>query len=154
MGFFNYLFKGLGFESDKKAKQPDTSIIEGDDLVKKQESPLSMEEKRPYVTEDIKISAPVNTSNNFEMGNTNMLVHVPKSNKDIQLIVDTLRRRESAIVNLGALSQADASKIIDFLSGAVYALKGNLRRLEGDLFLLTPEGINVVSPDEQGNADQ
>lgn len=152
MGFFNYLFKGMGFESDTQTgkKQKKSSIIEGEDLVEKR--PLEQPKKTP-VTTDLKISAPVNTSNNFEMGNSNMLVHVPKSNKDIQLIVDTLRKRESAIVNLGALTPADASKIIDFLSGAVYALKGNLRRLEGDLFLLTPEGINVVSPDDQGNTE-
>ncbi len=146
MGLFNFLFKGMGFEDDKStAKKPKkkSNIIQADDLVEK---------TKPVITSNIKIAAPSTFSNNYnsmEMGNTNLLVHVPKNNKDIQLIVDTLRRRESAIVNLGALTPNEAEKIIDFLSGAVYALKGNLRRLEGDLFLLTPEGINVVSPDPQ-----
>lgn len=147
MGLFNFLFKGMGFEDDnktssKKSKKKSSNFV-ADDLVEK---------TKPVITSNIKITAPNTFSNNYnsvEMGNTNLLVHVPKNNKDIQLIVDTLRRRESAIVNLGALTPADAEKIIDFLSGAIYALKGNLRRLEGDLFLLTPEGINVVSPDPQ-----
>lgn len=147
MGLMNFIFKGLGFEGKEskiKNKHKTSSII-------KDEKGSIL--KNEIVFPEIK---PVPQSSNISMTNLsgtmpsagakNMLIHVPKSNKDIQIIVDALRRHESAIVNLGFLNGSDTQKIIDFLSGAVYALRGNIRKLENNLFLLTPEEINVVAP--------
>lgn len=144
MGVLDFLFKGMGFEGEEKpTKKPKkkTSVIPVEENVVKKD--MKRSENFDLFTA---ASFPTSSTNNYTEAAKSMLVHEPKSNKDIQIIVDTLRRHESAIVNLGALTPADAEKILDFLSGAVYALKGNLRRLEGDLFLLTPEGINIVSP--------
>ncbi len=149
MGLMNFIFKGLGFEGRKekpKDKQKTSSLIKN--------------EKGNFLNNEITFSEikSVPQSNNINMTNLsgapsginsgakNMLIYVPKNNKDIQIIVDALRRHESAIVNLGFLNGADTQKIIDFLSGAVYALRGNIRKLENNLFLLTPEEVNVVAP--------
>lgn len=79
------------------------------------------------------------------LGGKNLIIYAPKDNKDIKILIECLRRKESCIVNLGQLKQIDADKILQFLSGAVYALKGSIKRLQGDLFLMTPEGINIMT---------
>lgn len=84
-----------------------------------------------------------------ELGGKNLIIYEPKDNKDIKILVECLRRNEACIVNLGLLKQSDADKILQFLSGAVYALRGSIKRLQGDLFLMTPEGINIMTQSKQ-----
>ena len=79
------------------------------------------------------------------IGGSNLIIYAPKDNKDIKILIECLRRKEACIVNLGLLKPVDADKILQFLSGAVYALKGSIKRLQGDLFLMTPEGINIMT---------
>ena len=38
------------------------------------------------------------------------------------------------------------SYMLDFASGSVYALNGSIQRVSGNIFLLTPEGLNIMVP--------
>ena len=49
-----------------------------------------------------------------------------------------------------------AKRIIDFLSGTVYAIGGDLQKIGGGIFLCTPKNVNVEGSitDEDGNKKQ
>ena len=75
-----------------------------------------------------------------------VVVHRPHSAEDVQIIIDCLRRGEPAIINLDRESEASAQRILDFISGAIYALCGRIHRISGDIFLLTPDGMEITVP--------
>ena len=49
-----------------------------------------------------------------------------------------------------------AKRIIDFLSGTVYAIGGDLQKIGGGIFLCTPRNVNVEGSitDEDNNKKQ
>ena len=77
----------------------------------------------------------------------NVMVYDPKSPEDVQRLIDFLKGREPAIINLTATSPDVAQRVLDFSSGAIYALGGSIARIAKDLdiFLLSPEGVEINS---------
>ena len=63
---------------------------------------------------------------------------------DTQAIVDNLKNRKPIIVNLDSLEQDLAQRVLDFLSGAVYALDGTIQKVSRSIFVLVPSNIDIV----------
>lgn len=76
----------------------------------------------------------------------NVVLYSPKSFNDIQTLIDFLKRREPAVVELAGVADSSAQRILDFLSGAIYALSGSIHRISGSIFLLTPAGVSITVP--------
>ena len=77
----------------------------------------------------------------------NVVVYQPRSPEDVQTLIDFLKRREPAIINLDGVSeQPVAQRILDFTSGAIYALNGSVHRISSNIFLLSPEGVEITVP--------
>lgn len=78
----------------------------------------------------------------------NVVVYEPRSPEDVQTLIDYLKRREPAIINLDKLEEDLSQRILDFVSGAIYALNGSVHRIAGNIFLLSPEGVEITVPYE------
>ena len=80
----------------------------------------------------------------------NVVVYEPQTPEDVQFLIDYLKQREPAVVNLNNIEPAAAQRILDFVSGAIYALSGSVHRIErsGNIFLLSPEGVGITVPYE------
>lgn len=76
----------------------------------------------------------------------NVLVYEPTNYNDVQTLIDYLKRKEPAIINLDGVDPATAQRVLDFTSGAIYALNGSVLRISGNIFLLSPEGVGVTIP--------
>lgn len=74
----------------------------------------------------------------------NVVVYKPTTPDDVQTLIDFLKRREPAIINLDDVEAASAQRVLDFVSGATYALNGSIHRIAGNIFLLSPEGVEVA----------
>ena len=96
------------------------------------------EDARSTVT----VSSPGSTANQ------NVVLYSPKSFEDVQTLIDYLKRHEPAVVDLAGVADASAQRILDFLSGAIYALSGSIHRISGSIFLLTPSGVNITVPSD------
>ena len=46
-------------------------------------------------------------------------------------------------MNLQRIDKISAKRIIDFLSGTVYAIGGDIQRVGTDIFLCTPDNVEV-----------
>lgn len=78
--------------------------------------------------------------------NKNIIFFYPKSYGEVQKLIDYLRAGESVMLNLDGISDEEAQRMLDFSSGAVYALSGSIQRVSGNIFLLTPEGLGIIAP--------
>ncbi len=78
--------------------------------------------------------------------NKNIIFFYPKSYSEVQKLIDYLRAGESVMLNLDGISDEEAQRMLDFSSGAVYALSGSIQRVSGNIFLLTPEGLGIIAP--------
>lgn len=67
----------------------------------------------------------------------------PRSYDEAQEIADQLKSRRSVVVNLQRVRREQAIRIVDFLSGTVYALGGHISKLGPDIFLCTPDSVEV-----------
>jgi cell division inhibitor SepF len=58
-------------------------------------------------------------------------------------IADHLKNRRATVVNLQRCDQNHARQIVDFLSGTVYAIGGEIQKIGPDIFLCTPDNVEV-----------
>lgn len=72
-----------------------------------------------------------------------MILLEPRAYSEAQQIADYLKSNSSVVVNLKRVTPDQAKRIVDFLSGTLYAIEGNLQKLGGGIFLCTPEAVNV-----------
>ncbi len=89
-------------------------------------------------------------------GNTMILLE-PRAYSESQQIADYLKGNSSVVVNLRRVTPDQAKRIVDFLSGTIYAIGGDLQKLGGGIFLLTPSSVSVegkISDESQKGKDQ
>lgn len=75
--------------------------------------------------------------------NTRMVLCEPKSYDEAQGIADEIRNRRSVVVNLQRVECDLGLRIVDFLSGTVYALSGSISKLGPNIYLCAPENVEV-----------
>jgi len=67
----------------------------------------------------------------------------PRVYAEAQEIADHLKSRRAVIVNLQRIQHEQAKRIVDFLSGTVYAIGGDIQQVGTKIFLCTPENVDV-----------
>ncbi len=82
-------------------------------------------------------SAPVNSLSN------KIVCVEPRAYSESQQIADHLKRKNSVVVNLKRVTADQAKRIIDFLSGTLYAIGGDLQKLGNGIYLCTPRNVDV-----------
>ncbi len=75
-------------------------------------------------------------------GSQPMQIRRPRSFADVEEIIDRLKDKLTVIVYLSELNSATAERVTDILSGAIYALDGGMAKLEKDMFIFTPDGVD------------
>ena len=72
-----------------------------------------------------------------------MILLEPRAYSESQQIADHLKNRNSVVVNLKRVTSDQAKRIIDFLSGCIYAIGGDLQKLGNGIYLCTPKNVSV-----------
>lgn len=75
--------------------------------------------------------------------NSKVVIVEPRVYAEAQDISEHLKNKRAIIVNLQRIDREAGIRIIDFLSGTVYALGGDIQRIGTDIFLCTPENVEV-----------
>lgn len=76
--------------------------------------------------------------------NERMIVTTPKTFNDIQNLISNLREGQSIIFKLDGVDADTAQRMLDFMSGATFALGGSLKRIEKSMFLVTRSGMGIL----------
>ena len=81
----------------------------------------------------------------IKSGNNGLEVTVtkPASFEDSQDICDLLINGKAVVANLEGFDSTEAQRIMDFISGCVYAMNGNLHQISKYIFIFSPESIDI-----------
>ena len=75
-------------------------------------------------------------------GNEMILIE-PRAYSESQQIAEHLKKRNSVVVNLKRVTSDQAKRIIDFLSGCIYAIGGSMEKVGVGIYLCAPNNVNV-----------
>ena len=83
--------------------------------------------------------------------NSKFVIYRPRTTADVEQLIAYLRRGEPALVDLDPISDSpDAQRLMDFTSGAAYALGDRVITVRRNLFLITPDTMDVLKPESEG----
>lgn len=68
----------------------------------------------------------------------------PGSFNDTSKAADDLRNHKAVVVNMENVDKAMARRVVDFLSGCVYALDGDVKKIAQSAYLFCPHNMNIV----------
>lgn len=83
-----------------------------------------------------------------------MILVEPRAYSESQEIADHLKARNSVVVNFKRVTTDQAKRIIDFLSGTLYAINGDLQKIGAGIYLCTPKNIDVQGKITEENESQ
>ncbi len=92
-------------------------------------------------TKDVKNKTKTATSTGSVSGK--MILLEPRAYSESQQIADHLKKKNTVVVNMKRVTPDQAKRIVDFLSGTVYALEGDLQKIGAGIFLCTPKNVDV-----------
>ena len=97
-------------------------------------------------------AAPVTTSTGFKGSVVSMstgskqevVLFRPTSFNDTSKAADDLRSRKAVLLNLENVDKAMSRRVVDFLSGCVYALDGSVKKVAQSAYIFCPHNMDVV----------
>ncbi len=113
------------------------------------------EENEDVVEEEFYSTSREDYHNENGMAGSKMMLLEPRAYSESQQIADYLKARNAVVVNLKRVTPDQGKRIVDFLSGTLYAIGGDLQKLGGGIFLCTPNNINVegkISDDKEASS--
>ncbi len=73
-----------------------------------------------------------------------VVVLQPESFEEAKDIADNLKSKKPVIVNLEKIEKEQARRMVDFVSGASYALGGDIQKISNMIFLVTPYTVGIL----------
>ncbi len=101
---------------------------------------------QPEAPQSQHTAAPRKTGKVLPFTNSNPMavaVNDPKSMEDAREVADNLRSNMVVLMNISKMEKDMAKEILFFLSGVVYALNGDSKKIGDGVFLFTPHGIPI-----------
>ncbi|WP_248926590.1 cell division protein SepF [Paenibacillus hamazuiensis] len=129
MGVMNKFMNFLGLQEEEE-------IVERERIVEQVEEP----ETNPF---EQRSKSKNNIVSIHSQKNVKVILNEPRSYEETQEIADHLRSRRPVVVNLQRVRPDQATRIVDFLSGTVYALNGSISKIGPNIFLCTPDSVEI-----------
>ncbi|WP_233278926.1 cell division protein SepF [Floricoccus tropicus] len=77
-----------------------------------------------------------------------IVIKEPRVYGDVMEIATIVKNDESVLVNFKTMDEYQARRSIDFFTGVVYTLDGDIQNVGGQIFLLTPSSVSVEASAE------
>ena len=122
-GIFNKMMNLVGLESEEEEQ-----AFFGNDAKEEPETPL----KKGKVVN-------INTTTQLKV-----VVVTPESFDEAKDIAEHLKQKKPVVINLEGVEKEIARRIVDFLSGAVYSLDGNIQKISTGIFLVAPYNVGIM----------
>lgn len=133
MSVMNRFMSFLGLQDEEE-------VVEKERVVQHEEQEA---ETSPFEARKNTKSNNVVSIHSHSQKNVRVVLSEPRSYDEAQEIADHLRSRRAVIVNLQRVRNDLAVRIVDFLSGTVYALNGSISKLGPNIFLCTPDSVEI-----------
>ncbi|PQP80506.1 cell division protein SepF [Paenibacillus sp. PCH8] len=136
MGVMNKFMNFLGLQEEEEIVERERLAAQEDNESEQQENETSSLDKRRNQRGNNVVSI-------HSQKNVKVVLYEPRSYDEAQEIADHLRSHRTVVVNLQRIRQDQALRVIDFLSGTVYALGGGISKIGGNIFLCTPDTVEI-----------
>ncbi|MGF9698820.1 MULTISPECIES: cell division protein SepF [Paenibacillus] len=136
MGVMNKFMNFLGLQEEEEIVERERLAAQEDSEPDQQEAETSSLDKRRNQRGNNVVSI-------HSQKNVKVVLYEPRSYDEAQEIADHLRSHRTVVVNLQRVRQDQALRVIDFLSGTVYALGGGISKIGGNIFLCTPDTVEI-----------
>lgn len=130
MGVMNKFLNFVGLQDEEEVIERDTRQTEET-------------EDHETVPADVRKSNKGNIVSIHSQRSVRVVLNEPRSYEETQEIADHLRARRPVVVNLQRVRTEQAIRIVDFLSGTVYALNGGITKIGPNIFLCTPDSVEI-----------
>ena len=153
MGFSETIKKLVGIDEVEEDNLTDEEIQVAKEQVIKEETirkPIAGSFQPKAQAADSPMAIPIEKRVSIAGTNTFTLVVIePKSFDECPKLVDSLKGRRPVVINLEKIETETAKKIFDFLSGATYALNGNVQKVANNIFIFAPEKVDITTNQEE-----
>lgn len=113
----------------------------GDEIVEKNSASIE-KQKIKNVKKEVPVSKNMETTVPQAKTN-NVILTEPLVFADSKDIIDDIKRNKVVIINLSKLDLETADRLLDFISGGIYALGARLKTIGEDIYLCVPNGVEV-----------
>jgi len=72
-----------------------------------------------------------------------LVILKPREFHEAQQIVEHIKNKKPVLVNLEETEKDECKRIIDFISGATFALDGNMQKVSQQIFVFAPAHVEV-----------
>ena len=90
---------------------------------------------------------------NINVANAKLVMFEPRSYDDAQEIAKHLVEGRACIVNFHRIKKEYAQRIIDFLSGVIYAINGSINKSDVNSYLCSPNSLGVAGEIDLDSSD-
>ena len=90
---------------------------------------------------------------NMSSGKQEVVLFHAKTFDDAAKAADELRRKKAVILNMENVDKALTRRVVDFLSGSVYALDGTVKKVAQSTYLFCPHNMDVVGDLESAQSE-
>ena len=119
--------------------QAENDELEDEDVYDYDYDEEPAEEKKSFIKKNNKVvSMPQNQS-------IRMVISQPTTFEQSEEICGFLKEKKSVIVNLEYVNKDVARRIVDFISGGVYALDGHIQKISNSIFLIAPMNYEITN---------
>lgn len=77
----------------------------------------------------------------------------PRVYSEVEDMATLLMDRNAIIVNFSKMDKSQASRVIDYLTGIIFAVQGSVQKLQSEIFLFTPSDITIDGVLEVSDAE-
>lgn len=109
---------------------------------------IDTNDEHKTTTSDFEQAKSTKTSNAMKQFSANKDSHLilfePRAYSETQEIATYLKQKKAAVVNLHRLQKEQSKRVIDFLSGVIFAIEGDIQQIGPKIFLCTPKNIGVT----------
>ena len=79
----------------------------------------------------------------------------PNAYEDVQKICDDLKSKKPIVINFEGMDKDVARRMVDFISGAVYALDGDIQKVSNGIVIAAPSNVDLMGSikNSLGDAD-
>ena len=127
----NKMLNFVGWESEEEEEFEEQEATK-EELIQPQFHQNSVKKQQNKVVN-------IHSSNQFKV-----VIMQPETFDDAQDICDHLKCKKPIVINLEGLEKEGAQRIIDFLSGSVYALDGNIQKVSAGIFVIAPNNVDIM----------
>ena len=139
--FMNKMWNLLGVETedDEFGYEEDYDTAQAVPYEEEKEAQVNVAPATPFLNKKNKVVGMPG------MQQVKVIISQPSTFEQSEEICEHLKEKKSIIVNLEYVNKDVARRIVDFISGAVYGLDGNIQKISNSIFLIAPYNYEITN---------